>query len=70
MKIAAIQNKYFNPKVTGYAASGGIALTILSGVSKNRTISKMHKPLAYVSLFLTLVHILLVEYNHYIYNHK
>lgn len=68
MKVTPIQqNKYITPKTTGYAATTGIAWSIYSGISKNKSIRKTHKPVAYISAVLTAAHIALIEYNHYKY---
>ena len=66
MKIQPIQvNNYLTPKITGYAATTGIVLSIISGISKNKNLKKTHKPLAYISALLTALHVGLIEYNHY-----
>ena len=66
MKIFSISNnKYITPKTTGYASATGIALTLLSGITKNKSFRKSHKPLAYLSTGLTALHIGLIEYNYY-----
>ena len=68
MKVSPIQqNKYITPKTTGYAATTGIAWSIYSGISKNKSVRKTHKPVAYLSAVLTAIHIALIEYNHYKY---
>ena len=54
------------PKTTGYTAAAGMGLSILSGLSKNKNLKKIHKPLAWSSAAVTLLHIGLIEY----YNHK
>ena len=69
MKISSLKS-YITPKTTGYTAAGGIVLTALSGFSKNKSLKKAHKPLAYVTAALTAVHIALVEYNYYQWKHK
>lgn len=68
MKVSPIQqNKYITPKTTGYAATTGIVWSIYSGISKNKSVRKTHKPVAYISAVLTAAHIALIEYNHYKY---
>ena len=63
--------KIITPKVTGYASAAGIGLTIVSGLSKNKSVRKAHKPLGWISAGLTLVHIGLIEYYHFKYSaHK
>ena len=67
MKISPISNnRYITPKTTGYAAASGIALCVISGMSKNRTLRKTHKLLAGLSVLFTAIHVGLIEYNHYI----
>ena len=60
-------NKIFTPKTTGYTATVGLGLSIASGVSKNKSFRKTHKPLAYITTAITALHIGLVEYRHYKY---
>lgn len=65
MKIHKIDtNRIITPKTTGYAATTTLALSLLSGVTKNRTFRKTHKPLAYLSALFTIMHIGLIEYYH------
>lgn len=66
MKISPI-NQFVTPKSTGYSATIALCMTTLSGVSKNKSFRKMHKPLAYVSVILTAIHIALIEYYHHSY---
>lgn len=61
MKVETIQT-FTNPKVTGYTAASALCLTTISGLSKNKLIRKSHKPLAWASSVLTLIHIGLIEY--------
>ena len=63
MKVNPIQN-YITPKTTGYSATAALGISVLSGISKNKTCRKMHKPFAYLSAFLTVAHIGLVTYLH------
>ena len=66
MKVFSISNnKYITPKTTGYAATTGIVLSMLSGVTKNKAFRKSHKTLAYISTGLTAIHIGLIEFNNY-----
>lgn len=58
-------NSIITPKTTGYAATVSLGLATASGISKNKTFRKAHKPLAYVTAALTLLHIGLIEYYHY-----
>ena len=51
-------------------AAAGIGLTILSGISKNKTFKKTHKPLSIFSALATILHIGLIEYYHYKYRAK
>lgn len=47
-------------------AVGAMALTSLRAFSKNKTVRKTHKALAWLSVALTALHVGLIEY----YNHK
>lgn len=68
MNVAPVKsNSYITPKTTGYAATAGLALSVWSGVSKNKSFRKKHKPIAYITALLTAVHIGLIEYYHYKY---
>lgn len=66
MKISPI-NQIVTPKSTGYSATLALGMATLSGVSKNKSFRKMHKPLAYISAVLTALHIALIEYYHHSY---
>jgi cytochrome b561 len=70
MKIMPIDNKIVTPKTTGYASCAGLFCTAITGISNNKCIRKAHKPLAYITGFLTLLHLGLVEYMHYYWKHK
>ncbi|MBR6127467.1 hypothetical protein IKQ21_07270 [bacterium] len=70
MKVSPIDNKYITPKSTGYASAVGLAVAAVSGISKNITLRKIHKPVAYFSAILTIIHIALIEYNHFAWKHK
>ncbi len=66
MKISSINsNKIITPKSTGYAATAVLGIATLSGLSKNKSFRKAHKPLAYLTVALTTVHIALIEYYHH-----
>lgn len=69
MKVNPInsQQKIITPKTTGYAATVGLALTTYSGITKNKTVRKTHKPFAYLTAIFTAIHIALIEYKHYQY---
>lgn len=69
MKIEKIQS-YINPKTTGYGSASGIALTVMSGISKNKTIRKTHQPFACATAFLTILHVSLIEFYNYKYRGK
>ena len=61
-KINAVQttntyNKILNPRNTGYAALGGMCLTTVSAMIKSKSIRKSHKPLAFITFALTLLHL-------------
>ena len=63
MKILGVEaNKIVNVKTTGYADTGSLFLATVSGVTKNKTLRKTHKSFAYLTAFLTALHIGLVEY--------
>lgn len=59
--------KIITPKTTGYLSLAGFGGTILSGISKNSSFRKFHKPLAYLSIASTALHIGLIEYSCYKY---
>ncbi len=68
MKVNSVnKNSIFTPKTTGYAATAGLTAAVLSGVSRNKTFRKAHKPLACLTAILTAVHIGLIEYYHHKY---
>ena len=68
MQISPVrQNPIITPKTTGYSATLGLGLAIASGISKNKSFRKAHKPLAYISAALSLLHIGLIEYYHHKY---
>ena len=69
MKVDKIQ-QYITPKSTGYASTVGLCLTVMSGISKNKTIRKTHKPFAWITAGLTALHIGLIEYYNYKFKHK
>ena len=58
-------NGIITPKTTGYAATVSLGLATVSGISKNKTFRKAHKPLAYVTAALTVLHLGLIEYYHH-----
>ena len=66
MKIDKLQS-YITPKTTGYSAVTAMGITALSGISKNKSIKKLHKPFAVVSIGFTALHVGLIEYYHYKY---
>jgi len=59
--------KIITPKTTGYLSLAGFGGTILSGVTKNKSLRKFHKPAAYFTIASTLLHIGITEYYHYKY---
>lgn len=67
MKVGNVQSTIITPKTTGYASAVSLGLAVYSGVSKNKTIRKTHKPLAWITAGLTILHIGLTEYYHYKY---
>lgn len=62
-----IMNKIITPKTTGYATTAGLGLSVWSGISRNKTFRKKHKPLAYTTAVLTALHIGLIEYYNFKY---
>lgn len=68
MKVSPVrQQSILTPKTTGYAATAGLALSVMSGVSRNKSFRKMHTPMAYLTAALTAIHIGLIEYYHHKY---
>ncbi len=68
MKVDSVKkNSIITPKTTGYAATVGLGASVWSGISRNKTFRKQHKPLAYITAFLTAAHIGLIEYYHHKY---
>lgn len=68
MNVSPVRrNKILTPKTTGYAATAALGLSVLSGISKNKSFRKTHKTFAYISAFLTAVHVGLIEYYHHKY---
>ena len=62
MKVMKIDTKnIITPRTTGYAATGGLALSMISGVSKNKSFRKAHKSFAWFTAAATLIHIGLIE---------
>ena len=59
--IQPINSTYKKPLLradnTGYAALAGLALTTGAAFIKNKSIKKSHKPLAFVTGALTLIHL-------------
>lgn len=53
-----------NARNTGYVASVGFGLTMLSGVTKNNFLRKNHKIFAGISLIAMIAHILKVSGPH------
>ena len=68
MKIEKIQSSILTPRVTGFSAASALGITILSGISKNNYVKKVHKPFSMITVLLTLLHIGLIEYSYYKYN--
>ena len=68
-KIQKVDNNTFkkpilNPKNTGYAAAGAIAIATLRAFNKSKTITKSHKVFGFIAAGLTLLHIGVIEYLH------
>ena len=71
-KIQKVDNNTFkkpilNPKNTGYAAAGAIAIATLRAFNKSKTITKSHKVFGFIAAGLTLLHIGVIEYLHHKY---
>ena len=49
--------RILNPKNTGYAALSGMFLTTVSAMVNSKQIRKSHKPLAFITAALTLLHL-------------
>ena len=58
---------WITPKSTGYAATAAMILSGTRAVSKNKFVQKYHKPISYVALTLTALHIAVVEFYHHKY---
>lgn len=59
------RNKSFiNAKTTGYVATAGVGLSILSGITKNKFLRKNHKTFAGISVLGIISHILIVSGKH------
>ena len=65
MQVNRIQS-FITPKTTGYAAAASLVVAVASGAIKNKNIKKVHKPFAWITAALTILHIGLIEY----YSHK
>lgn len=66
MKTEPISIKsYITPKTTGYAAAAALGLAVWSGVSKNKTLRRQHKPFAFAAAAFTALHAGLIEYYHH-----
>ena len=69
MKLQSVQS-YINPKTTGWASVSCLSGTILTGISKNKRIYRLHKPLAILTAITTISHIGIIEYYKNIYKQK
>ena len=67
MEIKKIQSAIMTPRVTGYSAVSALGLTMLSRFSKNKNLQKTHRPFAWLTVGLTLLHVGLIEYMHHKY---
>ena len=70
MKVNNIQSQIFTTRTTGYAAAAGMGISVLSAVSQNKNFKKIHKPVSWLTVLLTVLHIGLIEYYHYKYRAK
>jgi len=70
MKISGIQANILTPKTTGYVAAVGLGLSVWSGVVRNKPLNKVHKPLAFLTVLVSIFHAGLTEYYHYKFKDK
>lgn len=72
--VQKVDNTYkkpvLNPKNTGYAAAGAIAIASIRAFNKTKPIVKSHKIIGYVAGALTLLHIGVVEFLHHKYKKR
>lgn len=62
--INSINNKpLLSANNTGYAALTGLVLTTGAAIVKNKNVKKFHKPLAYLTGVLTLLHLGTILHN-------
>ena len=69
MQVTKVQ-QIITPKSTGYTAAACTGLAILSGACHNKSFKKLHKPLAWSSALITLMHIVIIEYYYHKYSNK
>lgn len=61
--IQPVNTKILNTRTTGYVALAGMCLTTASAMIKSPKVRKSHKPLAFVTAVLTLIHLGIAEYH-------
>ena len=66
MEIEKLQSSILTPKTTGYLSAVSLGTSLYSGITKNKTAKKIHKPSAWLALIFTILHVGLIEY----YNQK
>ena len=57
-------------KITGLTAGLGIALTMASGLTKNKTLKKQHKNIAVATAIITALHVLWTKFGYPRQKHK
>lgn len=67
MKVNSVLQNYITPKNTGIAATTALGISVMSGISRNRPVKKLHKPSAYLAAIFTVLHIGILEYYHHKY---
>jgi len=67
MQVNKVQQSLITPKTTGYTAATAISLALASGITKNKSLKKIHTFSAWVAGLSTLIHIVQIEYLHHKY---
>ena len=60
---STVQKPFLRADNTGYTALGGLVLTGITAAVKNKSIRKLHKPLAYITTILSFLHLGVILYN-------
>lgn len=58
------QKPILNAKNTGFAALGGMCLTVASAKTKAKPLRKQHKCIGYITGALTLLHVAIIALHH------